>query len=119
MHGLRGLRVVDFSIEIAGPYATKLFADAGADVVKVEPAEGDPLRRWSASGADLGGRDGAMFRFLNTSKRSVVGQAQDAEVQALVDGSDLGVECGAAPGLRVGVVLWPGMPRPGRQSSWC
>ena len=40
-----------------------------------------PRRRWSASGADLGGRDGALFRFLAASKRSVVGGPADAEVQ--------------------------------------
>ena len=71
---LSGLRVLDLSTEIAGPYCTKLLVDAGADVLKVErPDGGDPLRRWSASGAPLpAGVDGPLFRFLNTSKRSVV-----------------------------------------------
>ena len=54
MHGLRDLRVVDFSTGIAGGYCTKLLADAGADVIKVEDAAGDSLRRWSATGAELG-----------------------------------------------------------------
>jgi crotonobetainyl-CoA:carnitine CoA-transferase CaiB-like acyl-CoA transferase len=92
MHGLRDLRVIDFSSEIAGPYCTKLLADAGADVVKVETRAGDPLRCWSASGADLGGGDGALFRFLNQSKRSVVGAPEDAEILSLVAGADLVVE---------------------------
>src|SRR5207342_3361563 len=71
---LVGLRVIDASTEVAGPYATKLLADAGADVVKVESPDGDPLRRWTAAGLDLpDGQDSALFRFLNTSKRSVVG----------------------------------------------
>ena len=61
---LDGLRVVDLSTEIAGPYCTKLLADAGADVVKVEPPDGDPMRGWMS---------GALFEFLNTSKRSVIG----------------------------------------------
>ena len=39
-HGLGDLRVIDFSSEIAGPYVTKLMADAGADVIKVEAPEG-------------------------------------------------------------------------------
>ena len=69
---LAGVRVLDLSSEIAGPYCTKLLADAGADVLKVErPGAGDPLRRWTASGgmpdAD---EDGVLFRFLNTSKRA-------------------------------------------------
>jgi crotonobetainyl-CoA:carnitine CoA-transferase CaiB-like acyl-CoA transferase len=95
MRGLSNLRVLDFSSHIAGPYAGKLFVDAGADVVKVEPAEGDPLRRYTASGADLAGRDGALFRFLNAGKRSVVGTPRDAHVLALAAGADLVIESGA------------------------
>ena len=58
MHkGLAGIRVLDFSAEIAGPYCAKLLVDGGAEAIKVESAEGDSLRRWSASGADLGGED--------------------------------------------------------------
>ncbi len=90
--GLRGLRVIDFSTEIAGPYATKLLADAGADVIKVEAPAGDPLRSWSASGADLRGEDGALFRFLNTSKRSIVGLPDEEGILPLVGGADLVVE---------------------------
>ncbi|MBL8774758.1 MAG: CoA transferase [Acidimicrobiales bacterium] len=86
------LRVLDLSSGIAGPYATKLLADAGADVVKVEGATGDPLRRWSATGADLGDEDGALFRYLNTSKRSVVGALDDPTVSALVRGADVLIE---------------------------
>jgi crotonobetainyl-CoA:carnitine CoA-transferase CaiB-like acyl-CoA transferase len=96
-HGLRGLRVVDLTTGIAGGYCTRLLADAGADVVKVEPAEGDPLRRWSASGADLRGADGALFRFLHQGKRSVVGRPEDAAVAQLVAGADLVVEAFEEP----------------------
>jgi len=70
---LDGYTVVDLSSGIAGGYCTKLLADGGATVVKVEPPEGDSLRRWSASGADIGaGDDGALFSFLACSKDSVV-----------------------------------------------
>jgi crotonobetainyl-CoA:carnitine CoA-transferase CaiB-like acyl-CoA transferase len=71
---LAGVRVLDLSTEIAGPYCTKLLADAGADVLKIEhPEGGDPLRRWTASGQALrAGEDGVLFRFLNTSKRSAI-----------------------------------------------
>ena len=89
---LAGLRVLDFSGQIAGPYCSKLFVDAGADVVKVEPAEGDPLRRWSATGADLDGRDAPLFTFLNAGKHSVVGSASDPHVRALLAQADLVIE---------------------------
>jgi crotonobetainyl-CoA:carnitine CoA-transferase CaiB-like acyl-CoA transferase len=70
---LTGVRVLDLSTEIAGPYCTKLLADAGADVLKVELPAGDPLRRWTASGTPLpANEDGVLFRFLNTSKHSAV-----------------------------------------------
>ena len=84
--------MIDFSSEIAGPYVTKLFADAGADVIKIETPEGDSMRRWSASGAELGDADGAFFQFLNTSKRSVIGRPEDPEILALCAGADLVVE---------------------------
>ena len=98
MRALRGLRVVDFSTEIAGPYCTKLFADAGADVVKVEAPDGDPLRRWSATDAPLGDEDGALFRYLHHSKRAIVGAPDDRHVTTLVAGADLVVES-FAPGV--------------------
>src|SRR5438270_5656080 len=54
---LQKIRVVDRTQQIAGPYCTKLLADAGADVVKVEPPTGDSLRAWGSGG---------LFEFLNT-----------------------------------------------------
>jgi crotonobetainyl-CoA:carnitine CoA-transferase CaiB-like acyl-CoA transferase len=70
---LDGFVVVDLSTGIAGAYCTKLLGDGGADIIKVEPPEGDPLRRWSASGAEIApGEDGALFSFLACSKEGVV-----------------------------------------------
>jgi crotonobetainyl-CoA:carnitine CoA-transferase CaiB-like acyl-CoA transferase len=106
---LRGLRVIDLSTEIAGPYSTKMLADAGADVVKVETREGDPLRRWTASGAKIPtGQDGALFQYLNASKRSLVtdleSRAGREVVLDLSATSDLVVEsCGAGEMSRLGL----------------
>ena len=47
------IRILDLCSEIAGPYATKQFVDAGAEVIKIERPGGDPLRAWSASFQDL------------------------------------------------------------------
>jgi crotonobetainyl-CoA:carnitine CoA-transferase CaiB-like acyl-CoA transferase len=88
---LNGYTVVDLSVGIAGAYCTKLLADAGAKIIKVEPPEGDPLRRWSASGAEIQpGDDGALFSFLACSKHSVVADPDsDIDyVNALLDGAD-------------------------------
>jgi crotonobetainyl-CoA:carnitine CoA-transferase CaiB-like acyl-CoA transferase len=70
---LAEIQVIDLSTEIAGPYCTKMLVDAGAEVVKVESSDGgDPLRRWTASGAPIAeGEDGALFQHLNASKRGV------------------------------------------------
>jgi crotonobetainyl-CoA:carnitine CoA-transferase CaiB-like acyl-CoA transferase len=69
---LDDLRVVEISDRIAGAYCGKLFVDAGADVVKVEPHTGDPLRRFTVTGATVPeGTDAPMFSYLNAGKRSV------------------------------------------------
>jgi crotonobetainyl-CoA:carnitine CoA-transferase CaiB-like acyl-CoA transferase len=67
---LAGIRVADFSRVLAGPLATMLLADLGADVVKVErPETGDDTRGWGPPFVD---RDAAYFLSLNRNKRSVV-----------------------------------------------
>src|SRR2546423_13081149 len=43
---LRGVRVVDFSMFVPGPFASSIFADLGAEVIKVEPPKGDPGRSY-------------------------------------------------------------------------
>lgn len=97
MSGLDGVRVLDFSSDIAGPYATKLLADGGADVVKVERPDGDPMRLWSATGslpeAEAGRHySSALFCYLNASKRSVVGAPEDAHIRDLLACADIVVE---------------------------
>jgi crotonobetainyl-CoA:carnitine CoA-transferase CaiB-like acyl-CoA transferase len=87
---LRGIRVVDLSSGLAGAYCAKLLADGGADVVKVEDADGDPLRRDVECGAPLPqGDDGALFRFLCASSDSVVGDV--TLVRQLVARADIAV----------------------------
>lgn len=82
---LHDVRVVEISDRIAGTYCGKLLADAGADVVKVEPAAGDPLRRFTANGAvPPAGVDSPLFAFLNAGKRSVTSISDE-----LLTGADI------------------------------
>jgi crotonobetainyl-CoA:carnitine CoA-transferase CaiB-like acyl-CoA transferase len=71
---LDGLRVVDCSTVLAGPYATMLLADLGADVVKVEPPEGDATRGWGPpwiGREEDGTRTAAYYLAVNRNKRSL------------------------------------------------
>ncbi len=71
---LAGLRVIDLSTVLAGPFCTMLLGDLGADVVKVEPPEGDATRGWGppwvGSAAD-GTRTAAYYLAINRNKRSL------------------------------------------------
>jgi crotonobetainyl-CoA:carnitine CoA-transferase CaiB-like acyl-CoA transferase len=83
-----GLRLIDLSRWVAGEYATKLFADFGADVVKVEkPGEGSLTRRWGPFPGDKADLEkSALFLHLNTNKRSLVlDLRQEAGRQTLLD----------------------------------
>src|SRR6188508_792271 len=70
---LDGIRIIDASRVLAGPFATMLLADLGADVIKIEPPEGDETRRWGPPwwGDPSDGRS-AYFASVNRNKRSVV-----------------------------------------------
>ncbi len=65
---LHGLRVVDVTQVMAGPYCAMLLCDMGADVIKVEPPAGDSSRRM----AGAQGRDSAAFNAVNRGKRGIV-----------------------------------------------
>jgi crotonobetainyl-CoA:carnitine CoA-transferase CaiB-like acyl-CoA transferase len=77
-----GWRIIELSSGIAACYCGKMFTDAGAEVIKIEPPQGDPMRRWSA-----GGTAGALFGYLAADKRSVL--RGDEEVSTLIAGADL------------------------------
>ncbi len=69
---LAGVKVIDLTHHIAGPYATKLLADFGADVLKIERPGGDPARRLPPFYHDEPGSEKSLsFLYLNTNKRSI------------------------------------------------
>jgi formyl-CoA transferase len=70
---LEGIRVVDLTRALAGPFATMMLADVGADVIKVEPPVGDDSRSWLpfATAADSAQPTSAYFLSANRGKRSV------------------------------------------------
>src|SRR5690242_7734116 len=92
MRALSGLRVLDFTTTIAGPHCTRLLADLGADVIKVEAPEGDMMR------SRMPLRNGASTSFgqLNTGKKSVVVDLKRPEgvavARRLVESCDVLVE---------------------------
>jgi len=94
---LTGLTVLDLSEYICGPYATKLLADFGADVIKIERPGGDPARKLGPfPGGEQHAEKSGTFFYFNTNKRSIeldLGSPEGRETfLALVDRADAVVE---------------------------
>ena len=103
---LTGIRVVDLSQYIPGPFATRLLADLGAEVIKIEPPAGDPMRRFMHHG------DGPspLYRHLNRGKRvariDLKGSAGGEQLRRLLCDADVLLES-----FRPGVLARLGLDR--------
>lgn len=86
------LRVIDFSLVMAGPFCTRLFADMGAEVIKIEPPNGDTMR----GRPPIGRGHSRYFGHLNCGKRSLALDLKNSEhrrlVLKLVETADIVVE---------------------------
>lgn len=93
---LGGVRVVDLTQVMAGPFCTMLLADLGADVIKVEPPGGDLSRSMGGRRLHMKGKDHAPFLALNRNKRSIVldlkQPSEHEQLLALVADADVLVE---------------------------
>lgn len=87
---LRGIRVVDLTTSVAGPYATMLLGDFGAEVIKVERLEGDDARHWGPPFLD---GEALWFAAVNRNKKSVVldltGEDGKAQLRKLIATADV------------------------------
>ncbi|WAI85106.1 MULTISPECIES: CaiB/BaiF CoA transferase family protein [Achromobacter] len=104
MDALQGLRVVDFSKVLAGPLCTQYLGDMGAEVIKVEPLQGDDTRRWPPFRQE----DGTVFLSVNRNKRSVALDLKSAQgreaAQRLIATADIVVESfGPGVATRLGI----------------
>lgn len=86
---LADLRVVEISDRIAGSYCGKLLVDAGAQVRKIEPPQGDPLRRYSATCSPVPGPASPLFSYLNAGKRSLQLTPNSVQYQAELAAADV------------------------------
>jgi len=91
---LHGIRVIDFTQVMAGPFCTMLLGDLGADVIKIEPPQsGDLARSMGGAALRMKGADNAPFLALNRNKRSMAVDLKTERgrevVRALVRGADV------------------------------
>ncbi len=98
MGKLSGIKVVDLSVFLPGPMMTVMMADQGAEVIKIETAQGDPAR----DHAPFESGQSVWFRNLNRGKKSIVldlkSEAGKQRLWELIDGADIFVE-GFRPGV--------------------
>jgi crotonobetainyl-CoA:carnitine CoA-transferase CaiB-like acyl-CoA transferase len=91
---LAGVRVADFSRVLAGPYATMMLADLGADVIKIEGTEGDGTRDWKPPVNSAG--QSTYFAGTNRNKRSIICDLKDpaglAEAKRLAFSADVVIQ---------------------------
>src|ERR1700688_2450374 len=90
---MAGLRVIDLTRVLGGPYCTQILADHGADVIKVEPPGGDEVRDW---GPPFHGDDAAYFVGINRNKRSIglalASERGRAVLMKMLEGADVLIE---------------------------
>jgi crotonobetainyl-CoA:carnitine CoA-transferase CaiB-like acyl-CoA transferase len=106
---LDDIRVVDFTAAMAGPTCTMLLGDFGAEVIKVEPREGESSRRWGVSRFGSGDQFSGLFLALNRNKESVTvdlkSEAGQEAIRELVASADVVIESfkpGVADRLGIG-----------------
>ncbi len=109
LRALDGLRILDLSRILAGPFATQVLSDLGADVVKVEPAWGDDTRNWGPPFVNLeDSTTSAYFASCNRGKRSIVLDLKNADdvgtIRTLLSQADVLVE-----NFRVGTLARMGL----------
>ncbi len=94
MKPLEGIRVLDLTRALAGPFCTLMLGDYGADIIKIEiPVAGDDTRKW---GPPFVGGESAYFLSINRNKRSLTLNFKEEKAleifQKLVKDSDVVVE---------------------------
>lgn len=106
---LDGIRVIDFTAAMAGPTCAMLLGDFGAEVIKVEPREGESSRRWGVSRFGSGDQFSGLFLALNRNKASVTvdlkSESGQEAIRELVSSADVVIESfkpGVADRLGIG-----------------
>jgi len=96
MKALEGIRVLDLTQVLSGPFCTQMLADHGADVIKIEPPEGDGSRIIGLQAGAVPEDGGAYFQSVNRNKRSIVIDLKQEEgkqiIRSMVRKADVLVE---------------------------